>query len=438
MADISKVNLPDGSSFDVKDAIARSTKADRVPAPAEYDPTVTYHEGDICTHNGNVYYCHSSTTTGSWDSNKWRLLTTPQQDYLHSIDPVGVGSFSLNRKVGTNVGKFSFAEGQENTANGMASHAEGNETIASGRCAHAEGVGANASGAWSHAEGNYSYASGTLSHAEGDRTTASGYSSHAEGFNTIANHLSQHVFGAFNIADTSTASASSRGNYIEIVGNGADVNARSNARTLDWNGNEVLAGGLKINGTQNVATQVSLTQAEYDALVQAGTVDLVNTVYFITDGNANANSASETTYDNTSSGLSATNVQGAIDELESGKANTSDLATVATSGSYTDLSNKPDTKSFMRCAYWTSESKTTYVLNYDYLAGISTRPYGMAIVAAWKDIFALHYNSDTSIFIVKMTNSSDRTATCAWDSTNRTITLTFSGTIWSGISVYPM
>ena len=56
MADISQVNLPDGSSFDVKDVIARSTKADRVPAPAEYDPTVTYHSGDICTHEGNIYY----------------------------------------------------------------------------------------------------------------------------------------------------------------------------------------------------------------------------------------------------------------------------------------------------------------------------------------------------------------------------------------------
>ena len=46
-------------------------------------------------------------------------------------------------------------------------------------------------------------------------------------------------------------------------------------------------------------------------------------------------------YDNTTSGLTATNVQDAIDELESEKADISSLATVATSGSYNDLSDKP-------------------------------------------------------------------------------------------------
>ena len=425
MADVSQVNLPDGSSFNLKDAVARSTKADRVPMPAEYDPTATYSQGDFVTYNGNIYICiYPITTAEAWNAYHWQLCT-PQQDYLHSLDPVGNGSFSLNRKSGTTIGACSFAEGYNNTASDRYSHAEGYNTTASGYNG-------------SHAEGRDTIARGNSSHAEGSYTLADGNSSHAEGNGTTATRKSQHTFGEYNVPDTTPGASSDRGKYVEIVGNGTANNARSNARTLDWNGNEVLAGGLKINGTQNVATQVSLTQAEYDALVQAGTVDLVNTVYFITDGNANANSASETTYDNTSSGLTATNVQSAIDELESGKANTSDLATVATSGSYADLSNKPDAKSFMRCAYWTSESKTTYVLNYDYLAGISTRPYGMAIVSAWKDIFALHYNSDTSIFIVKITNSSDRTATCAWDSTNRTITLTFSGTIWSGISVYPM
>ena len=34
---------------------------------------------------------------------------------------------------------------------------------------------------------------------------------------------------------------------MEIIGNGAENN-RSNARTLDWNGNETLAGNLTIQG----------------------------------------------------------------------------------------------------------------------------------------------------------------------------------------------
>ena len=38
------------------------------------------------------------------------------------------------------------------------------------------------------------------------------------------------------------AGANERGTYIEIVGNGTADNARSNARTLDWSGNEILTG----------------------------------------------------------------------------------------------------------------------------------------------------------------------------------------------------
>lgn len=61
-------------------------------------------------------------------------------------------------------------------------------------------------------------------------------------------------------------------------------------------------------------THVVLTQAQYDALVAAGTMDN-DKVYFITDGDAPASSASDVTYSNIQSGLSATNVQDAVDEL---------------------------------------------------------------------------------------------------------------------------
>ena len=51
--------------------------------------------------------------------------------------------------------------------------------------------------------------------------------------------------------------------------------------------------------------------------------------------------AEDIVYDNSVSGLSATDVQNAIDELSSEKADSSSLATVATSGDYDDLINKP-------------------------------------------------------------------------------------------------
>ena len=120
-----------------------------------------------------------------------------------------------------------------NQASGQYSHAEGGmTTIASGTSAHAEGGG--------------TLASGNYSHTEGVKTVAAGYTSHAEGLNTTANCASQHVFGQFNIIDPANAQVSQRGTYVEIVGNGTGRNSLSNARTLDWSGNEVLAGKLTV------------------------------------------------------------------------------------------------------------------------------------------------------------------------------------------------
>ena len=151
------------------------------------------------------------------------------------------------------------AEGYGTTASAPLSHAEGYNTIASGDLAHAEGGITTASGIQSHAEGFTATASGNSAHAEGSGTTASGDFAHAEGYNTIANHKSQHVFGEYNIADPSTETASSRGNYVEIVGNGAS-GTPSNARTLDWDGNEWLAGKLTVGAAPTNNMDVATKQ----------------------------------------------------------------------------------------------------------------------------------------------------------------------------------
>ena len=62
---------------------------------------------------------------------------------------------------------------------------------------------------------------------------------------------------------------------------------------------------------------LEMTKAEYDALSEAKKMD--GTVYMITDGTGSW-AAEDSTYDNTESGLTATNVQDALDELESTKA----------------------------------------------------------------------------------------------------------------------
>ena len=51
-----------------------------------------------------------------------------------------------------------------------------------------------------------------------------------------------------------------RESRIEIVGNGTGANAKSNARTLDWSGNETLAGGITLG--KGTANETSLTAAE--------------------------------------------------------------------------------------------------------------------------------------------------------------------------------
>lgn len=97
------------------------------------------------------------------------------------------------------------------------------------------------------AEGVETTASGNYSHAEGSFTIASGHASHTEGFYTTAQRRSQHVFGEYNVLDVTGSTTSDKGTYVEIVGNGTS-STRSNARTLDWSGNETLAGTLTIGG----------------------------------------------------------------------------------------------------------------------------------------------------------------------------------------------
>lgn len=68
-----------------------------------------------------------------------------------------------------------------------------------------------------------------------DNNVATGEYSHAEGTGTIAAGDQQHVHGKYNVADTESA-------YAHIVGNGEDDENRSNAHTLDWNGNAWYSG----------------------------------------------------------------------------------------------------------------------------------------------------------------------------------------------------
>lgn len=164
----------------------------------------------------------------------------------------GKRSFAQGQSL-TVTGYSSHAEGYNNTVSGNASHAEGSENTVSGSVSHAEGHGCVVSGGVAHAEGSHTTASGHRSHVEGWESVASNGQSHAEGRATVAQGRSQHTEGEYNIIDESTTENSDlRGAYLHIAGNGlynGGSPTRSNAYTLDWNGNGWFAGEVYVGST---------------------------------------------------------------------------------------------------------------------------------------------------------------------------------------------
>ena len=232
----------------------------------------------IYIHDGGVAFGNNSHAEGFW--------TIASGEYSHAEGYLTKAS-----------GGYSHAEGEVTTASGYGSHAEGRLTIASGSCSHAEGfrnfnyisISGEASGtiytvseygisdiepgviieynnvsakvidynsdnklvtldktlsasALSNASACVrvgGIASGNHSHIEGCSTTASGNQSHAEGYYTIASGDYQHTQGKYNIESNTLA---------HIVGNGVS-GTRSNAHTLDWNGNAWFAGDVYVGST---------------------------------------------------------------------------------------------------------------------------------------------------------------------------------------------
>ena len=126
-----------------------------------------------------------------------------------------------------------------------------------------------------------------FSHVEGQNTVATHYQSHAEGLGTIANGDNQHVQGKYNISDDTS---------LDIIGNGTGADARSNAYTLDRNGNAWYSGEVYVgsnSGTNKDAGSVKLAKTtdivkSYNDLTDKPTIptktsDLTNDSGFLTE-----------------------------------------------------------------------------------------------------------------------------------------------------------
>jgi uncharacterized cupin superfamily protein len=180
--------------------------------------------------------------------------------YVTKENPAMTGYLVMNRTPDSTatIGSYSVALGYRSNATGNYSHAEGYST--------------NANGIVSHAEGSSTNANGNGSHAEGFSTNANGYGSHAEGNYTIASGIYQHVQGKWNIEDAEDE-------YAHIVGNGIVEESgraiRSNAHTLDWNGNAWFAGNVKIGANNEELATINYVDNAIDN-IDISDVDLSN------------------------------------------------------------------------------------------------------------------------------------------------------------------
>ena len=215
----------------------------------------------------------------------------------HQTTASGINSHAEGDRT-TASGSYSHAEGYLTTAKDSNSHAEGIETTAIGFSSHAEGGSTNtfssvvtktnptkndiinvwknkkfsvAKGYYSHVEGKDNLALNDCSHAEGYETVASGDDSHAEGNSTKASGQYSHVQGKYNIEDTSNI-------YADIIGNGTSDTARSNAATVDWEGNAWFAGDVytgSTSGTNKDEGSKKLATEEYvNSSIAAGGTDI--------------------------------------------------------------------------------------------------------------------------------------------------------------------
>lgn len=192
-------------------------------------------------------------------------------------------------------GYAAHAEGVGSSANGFSSHAEGN-SIASGTMSHSESNGTSAIGNYSHAEGDQTTANGRGSHSEGGSTISTGENSHAEGqsseskgrashaegydtityedychaqnLGTIASSIAQTTIGKYNIEDFD-------GQYSFIIGNGLADNDRSNALTVDWEGNITLQGNAYISDS-SIENNKLVTKTELNSATNSSFNEINN------------------------------------------------------------------------------------------------------------------------------------------------------------------
>lgn len=229
-------------------------------------------EGHTTTAAGNYSHAEGLTSAALGNySHAEGQQTTASNAAAHAEGGNTIAGGVRSHAEGSNTkatGTVSHTEGESTVADNTAAHAEGRFTTASGEAAHAEGGSTTASGYYSHAEGSSTTASGDYSHAEGSGTKAKAKYAHAEGLNTEANYnahaegqetkadaMASHAEGIGTVAYQNGQHVEGRYNdyqsdvykkYLHVLGNGTSDAERSNAHTIDTDGNAWFAGNVTV------------------------------------------------------------------------------------------------------------------------------------------------------------------------------------------------
>ena len=227
-------------------------------------------------------------------------------DYATKTDTVLDTTLSRGRATGTTVGAGSFAFGKNVAAQGNYSSSIGEHTTAYGQASHVTGrYNANDTYLnWPIWTVSHSYVVGDKVQRVEDNVRY--------GYICKTNHTSSSEF------DPSYWDLDTLMNYAEIVGNGTNTNNKSNARAVDWNGNEYLKGDLYVgcnadstSGTKVVKSTDVMVGASSSAAGASGLVPSPSAgeqaEYLRGDGTWNAVKTPQSAVsDPTASGTSAT------------------------------------------------------------------------------------------------------------------------------------
>lgn len=202
----------------------------------------------------------------------------------------------------------SSGEGYRVKVSGTYGHGEGQETEATASCAHSQNFKTKATAPAAHAQNNQTEASGENSDATGFKTKSKAKNSHTGGEENIteatavngftegykntnraprafiaggqwsSTSVDAHDSLVHGIAASATAPAQRVGGkypksdpkYLEIVGNGKSSSARSNAYTLDENGNAEFAGEVYVGSQKDKLITVNKVQELLDNFTPSG------------------------------------------------------------------------------------------------------------------------------------------------------------------------